>query len=222
MARLALLTADPEGSPLSPSLEAAARAGHHDVFSVRAGSSSARDVPDPFDLVVYEVPNREDSLAAYRSAVAAPGLVVLTDGRVDRVLDALASVDPPEARGAVREAARAVAAHVPADDAGDAALCLRIARRGVAVIVGSDAARTPLETLGCRTPIFVGVGSIGTVIEHVLTRSHGGISQALARWASALAAIGVPAEAVEQGLGARYADAVEALTSSVRPAPPRS
>jgi hypothetical protein len=222
MARLALLTADPEGSPLRPSLEAVATAGHHDVFSFRAGSSSARDVPDPFDLVVFEVPNRQDSLAAYRSALAAPGLVVLTDGGVDGVLDALASVDPPEARGAVREAARAVAARVPADDAGDAALCLRIARRAIAVIVGSDAAKTSLMTLGCHTPIFVGEGNIGAVIEHILSRSGSPIGKALTRWASALAAIGVTGEAVDQGLGARYPDAVEALTSSARPSPPRS
>jgi hypothetical protein len=214
MARLALVAADPDASRLLQHVQVAAEARHHEVVSIPAGSPSAAGSLASFDLVVYEISNDEGSLPAYRLATTSgsPGLVVLTDGRIDRVLEALAEIDRAEAKLAVREGAMAVAARRPTGGLDETALCLRLARRASALIVGTEAARASLETLGCRTPTLVGEGAIGHAIEAALTYAESPIRRALARWGSALAILGIRPEEVQRGLGARYADAMELLS----------
>jgi hypothetical protein len=224
MARLAFVAADPDGSRLLQHVQADAEARHHEVVSVPPGSPPAAGSLASFDLVVYEFANDEGSLPGYRLAATSgsPGLVVLADGRIDRVLDALVKIDRAEADLAVREGAMAVAARRPAGEPDETALCLRLARRATAVVVRTEAARASLETLGCRTAILVGDAAVGSAIDAALARAENPVRQALARWGSALAAVGVRPEEVEHGLGARYADAVEALTNPVGRVLPRS
>jgi hypothetical protein len=222
MARLAFVAADPDPSRLLQHVEGAAEARHHEVVSVPAGSASATGSLASFDLFVYEISNDEGSLPVYRLAVDTPGAVVLVDRRIDRVLDALVEVDRAEAELAVREGAIGFAARHPAGEPDEAAFSLRLARRALAVTVGTEAARASLEGLGCRTPIFAGEGAIGTAIDAALARAESPVRQALARWGSALAAVGVRPGEVDRGLGARYADAVETLTNPAGPVLPRS
>jgi hypothetical protein len=223
MPRLAFVSASPDLSRLRRDVETAAEARRHEVVAVASGSPSAAEGLAAFDLVVYEISNDEASVPIYRMAsAAAPGMVVLPDGGIDRVLDALVQIDRAEADLAVREGAMAVAARQPAGEPGYAALCLHLARRATALIAGNDAVRTSLQTLGCRTPILVGGSAIADAIDTIIRSMGGPIEKALARWASALAEIGVQPDDVERGLGARYADALETLVSSAGPGPSSS
>jgi hypothetical protein len=214
MAGLAFVAAQPEGSRFRADLETAAASRHHEVASVPA--VAARSFSS-FDLVVYEISNDESSFPAYRLAVATPGVVALADGRIDRVLDALARIDRAEAELAVREGAVAIAARHPGSEPDEVALCLRLARRALAVAVGTEADSASLQRIGCKTPIFVGEGAIGTAIDAALARAESPVRQALARWGSALATVGVRPEDVERGLGARYAVAIEAAAGLAWP-----
>jgi glycosyltransferase involved in cell wall biosynthesis len=112
-----------------------------------------------YRLAIYQLGNNlEFHKAIYRIAWHVPGIVVLHDLALDDFVRGLAAVGDPLAHAAAREALEA-ADRVPDELRADEPLRLpwsaAIARRSRGIVVHSSFCGDYLESIGCRTPIFV-------------------------------------------------------------------
>ena len=162
MARLAIL------SPLPPGRSDAAlagaslvwalrRLGGHDVSAAWPLPESVEALLNLADLAVYHVAGDPEDREIYELAVDRPGLVVLHDLALERLIRAgLAARDPV----AVQSAREALAAYDLLEDV-DPGEALRVPwvsyllRRARGVVVHSSFAARYLQALGTRTPVFV-------------------------------------------------------------------
>jgi hypothetical protein len=155
-------------SELPPVRSAAAAAGETLVRLLRrAGHRPMRaDWPLPeaieahlaaADLAVYHVSNDMEDREIYELAISWPGLVVLHDVVLDRlVLGLLRARDPLGVAGG-REALAAASSVAAVASEGPLSVpwCAHLVRRARGVVVHSAFAARYLEAMGCRTPVFV-------------------------------------------------------------------
>ena len=219
MPRLAFVGPEPDASRVRADLEAVGAARGIEVANLP--SSSSPEALSAFGLVVYEIPDDFGSAPVYLAALATPGLVVFPDPGTDSVMAGVLEVDEEEAEAAILESEMRIAARERHQKV-DLGARLRLARISIGVVVDTERAKAALEAMGCRTPVFAGPDAIGRAVDWALLRSDSPVRRALARWGMALAAVGVTPEQAERGLGARYADGVEALTRSEQLGAPRS
>jgi hypothetical protein len=109
------------------------------------------------DLPVFHVTNDLEGREIYELALSYPGLVVLDDLALDRLVRGLSHGRDPLGAESEREA-RAMADRVTAPELPEPLAvpwCARLVRRARGVIVHSRFAARYLEMLGCRTPVFV-------------------------------------------------------------------
>jgi glycosyltransferase involved in cell wall biosynthesis len=109
------------------------------------------------DLAVYHVSNDLEDREIYELAISWPGLVVLHDLVLDRlVLGLLRARDPLGVAGG-REALAAAPSVSMLASQGPLSVpwCAHLVRRARGVVVHSAFAAGYLEAMGCRTPVFV-------------------------------------------------------------------
>lgn len=109
------------------------------------------------DLPLFHVTNDLEGREIYEMALAYPGLVVLDDLALDRLVRGLSHGRDPLGAESEREARRA-AGRVSAPDLPETLAvpwCARLVRRARGVVVHSSFAARYLDALGCRTPVFV-------------------------------------------------------------------
>jgi hypothetical protein len=165
------------------------------------------------DLVVHLVSADPEDREGYRAAVEHPGLVVLPDLDLERVVRALVRSRDAAGRAALRDA-EAAGAEGPAWSA-------HVARRARGLLVPDEDAGVDLRRLGCRTPVFVGrpdrhgAVAVRAAVDATLALVRDPAEWAAARWAGALVDCGVgPEELTAEGYGLRYAEALDELRRS--------
>jgi hypothetical protein len=168
------------------------------------------------DLPVYLLSNDPGEREIYQAAVEHPGLVVLPDLALDRVIEELVQAREPVGMAARREAqelARRLDIPTP--------WCAQAVRRARGLVVHRDEDRRFLERLGCRTPVFVPPPPRAArpedyreAVTATLRMLRDPAEWSLARWAAALSDSGVTAAELDQGYGLRYAEALEEIRSS--------
>ena len=110
-----------------------------------------------YPLGVFQMGNNADHhLSIYRAFWSVRGLLVLHDLALDDFIRALSAEADPLALVAVREA-YAARGLLGAGEDGPLGIpwCAAAARRARGIVVHAEFCRRYLETLGCRTPIFV-------------------------------------------------------------------
>lgn len=112
-----------------------------------------------YRLGVYHVGNNvEFHRDIYRFACQSPGLLVLHDLALDDFVRGMQAAGDPLGYVADREA-RLLAPRLRGADQWDEPLrtpfCAHVIRRSRGVVVHSPSGRRYLESLGCRTPVFV-------------------------------------------------------------------
>ena len=171
------------------------------------------------DLPVYFMANAPEEREIYQVAMEHPGLVVLADRSLERVIQVLARARDPIGFAGRREA-EALAERLPDLDP-DVPWSAQAVRRARGVVVHTEEHRRDLERIGCRTPVYVapppsaGVAS-GYVeaVEGTLRLVLDPAEWTLGRWASALAEAGVGPPGLREGYGLRYAAALEEIRTS--------
>lgn len=173
------------------------------------------------DLPVYLLSNDPGEREIYQAAVEHPGLVILPDLALDRVIEELVRAREPIGMAARREAeelAERLGILTP--------WCAQAVRRARGVVVHREEDRGFLERIGCRTPVFVAPPPRVARPEDYLEAVTGTLrllrdpaEWSLARWATALADSGVTDADLNLGYGLRYAEALEEIRSSPAGAP---
>ena len=192
-------------------------AGHR-ARLVRAGREDALDLTRTADLAVYQLADEPAFADVLRLSVLVPGLLVLHDLSLERLVISMLGRGDPVAVRARREA-RAAAAHL--DPPGERPLWPAYpARRARGLVVASAEARDLLRAGGCHTPTWVssmdaaGAPVIVEAAEATLELIRDPVRGSMARWATALGEIGVSEEAAARGLGLRLPRALESLAES--------
>ena len=192
-------------------------AGHR-ARLVRAGREDALDLTRTADLAVYQLADEPAFADVLRLSVLVPGLLVLHDLSLERLVISMLGRGDPVAVRARREA-RAAAAHL--DPPGERPLWPAYpARRARGLVVASAEARDLLRAGGCHTPTWVssmdaaGAPVIVEAAEATLELIRDPVRGSMARWATALGEIGVSEEAAARGLGLRLPRALEGLAES--------
>lgn len=218
--------------PLPPSRSALARnakalvrllkrafRGRHHVRGMWPVPESVEAMLATVDLPVYFMANAPEEREIYQVAMDHPGLVVLVDRSLERVIQVLARARDPIGFAGRREAER-LAERLPELDP-DVPWSAQAVRRARGVIVHSEEHRRDLERIGCRTPVYVApppsVGDPAAYVEAVEGTVGLVLDPAewtLTRWASALADAGVGAADLGEGYGVRYASAIEEIRTS--------
>jgi hypothetical protein len=109
------------------------------------------------DLPVYHLSNDLEEREIYELAISWPGLVILHDLAIDRlVLGLIRARDPLGVEGG-REALAAASKVAPLVPEGPLSVpwCAHLVRRARGVVVHSAFGARYLEAMGCRTPVFV-------------------------------------------------------------------
>ena len=109
------------------------------------------------DLGVFHVSNDLEDREIYELAVTEPGLVVLHDVALDRLVAGLVRTEDPIGGDAGREVQAASERVGELFPEGPLAVpwCAQLARRARGIVVHSTFAARYLEAMGCRTPVFV-------------------------------------------------------------------
>jgi hypothetical protein len=222
-------------APLPPSRSPAARAGAAMVKLLKRSSLRRRHairalwpVPESVeaalrgvDLPVYLVADEPDDRDIYEVAMEHPGLVVLQDRSLERLITALVRARDPLGGAALREAERLAPL---VDGLGlEPALpwCAQAVRRARGVVVHTEEDRRYLEALGCKTPVFVAPppdagdpAGYERAVEATLRLVLDPVEWTLARWTIALADAGVTPAWLREGYGVRYVEALEEIRTS--------
>lgn len=168
------------------------------------------------DLPVYLLSNDPGEREIYQTAVEHPGLVILPDMALERVIEELVRAREPVGMAARREAEElAERLEIPTP------WCAHAVRRARGVVVHRDEDRRFLERMECRTPVFVvpppqaaQPGDYREAVTATLRLLRDPAEWSLARWAAALADSGVTAAELDQGYGLRYAEALGEIRTS--------
>jgi hypothetical protein len=171
------------------------------------------------DLPVYFMANAPEEREIYQVAMEHPGLVVLHDRSLERVIQVLARARDPIGFAGRGTAERLAEQHPDLDP--DVPWSAQAARRARGVVVHSEDHGRDLERIGCRTPVFVApppqVGDPTGYVEAVEATLRFVLDPAewtLGRWATALAEAGIGGEELREGYGVRYAAAIEEIRTS--------
>jgi hypothetical protein len=153
-----------------------------------------------------------------------PGLVVLEDRSLERVIQVLARARDPIGFAGRREAEE-LSERFPDLDP-DVPWSAQAVRRARGVVVHSEDHRRDLERIGCRTPVYVAPppsagdpAGYEEAVEATLRLVLDPAEWTLGRWASALAEAGVGGSGLQEGYGVRYAAALEEIRTSPAGAP---
>jgi hypothetical protein len=227
-------------APMPPSRSAVAPAGRalvkllkrsrlrrrHTIRAMWPVPESVEAVLSGVNLAVYFLANDPEEREIYQLAMEHPGLVVLEDLSLDRVINVLVRARDPLGTSARREAER-LAPRV--EDLGlDPALpwCAQAVRQARGVVVHSEEDRRYLDALGCRTPVYVapppGAGDPSgyeAAVDATLRLVLDPAEWTLSRWTAALTDAGVGVDGLREGYGLRYAEALEEIRTSPAGAP---
>ena len=193
--------------------------GRHHVRGMWPVPESVEVVLSTVDLPVYFMANAPEEREIYQVAMEHPGLVILADRSLERVIQVLARARDPIGFAGRREAER-LAARFPDLDP-DVPWSAQAVRRARGTIVHTEEHRRDLERIGCRTPVYVAPppsagDPLGYVeaVEGTLRLVLDPAEWTLGRWASALAEAGVDSTDLREGYGVRYAAALEEIRTS--------
>lgn len=171
-------------------------------------------------LVVYHLGNERAYHDVYEMATLLPGLAVLHEPVLDRLVKSLLHEGDPNGVRARREARRSqhrLEAAMP-ELAGPERTpwAAHIARRSRGVVVPTTWARDYFRAFGCRTPLFVASaadpGAYDRAVASTIALLRDPTREPLARWAQSLADVGADEETPGRGLGLRYVEAVGELS----------
>jgi len=226
MARIAILTPDPAGDArplaLTEGLVPLLTAADHRPRPVRPEREDALDLARTADLAVYQLGDAPAFAEVLRIAVLVPGLLLLHDLSLERLVSWMLGRGDPVAVRARREA-RAAAARLGERSPREPSQPLwpaYPARRARGLVVGSADAGDLLRAGGCHTPTWIssmdaaGAPVVAEAVEATLELIRDPVRGSIARWATALGEIGVSEEAAARGLGVRLPRALEGLVES--------
>ncbi|HUG87143.1 MAG TPA: hypothetical protein VMP42_00085 [Actinomycetota bacterium] len=219
MARIAIPTPDAAEDARPAALTEALlplldEAGHR-ARLVRAGREDALDLTRTADLAVYQLADEPAFADVLRLSVLIPGVLVLHDLSLQRLVTSMLARGDPVAVRARREA-RAAAARLGQGSPG-ACWPAYPARRARGLVVASAEDRDLLRGGGCHTPAWVssldggGASELVEAAEATLELIRDPVRGSIARWATALGEVGVSEEAAARGLGMRLPRALEGL-----------
>jgi hypothetical protein len=173
------------------------------------------------DLPVYFMANAPEEREIYQVAMEHPGLVVLEELSLERVIQVLVRARDPIGFAARAEAERLQAQLEGRDVDPDVPWSAQAARRARGVVVHSEQHRQALRAIGCRTPIHVAspptagdASAYVEAVEETLRLVLDPVEWTLARWTAALVDAGVRPEDLGEGHGVRYAAALEEIRTS--------
>jgi hypothetical protein len=217
----------PSRSPLARSGKALVKLlkralrGRHDVRGMWPVPESVQAVLRTLDLPVYFLANSPEEREIYQVAMEHPGLVVLGDLSLERVVQMLVRGRDPLGFAARREAERLQEELVGNDVDPDVAWSASAARRARGVVVHSDEHRSALRAIGCRTPTYVAPPPVAgdarvyvQAVEDTLRLVLDPLEWTLARWTAALVDAGVTPDRLDEEHGLRYAAALEEIRTS--------
>lgn len=220
MARIAIPTPDAAGDARPAALTEALlplldEAGHRPRL-VRAEREDALELTRAADLAVYQLADEPAFADVLRLAVLVPGVLVLHDLSLRRLVTSMLAGGDPVAVRARREA-RAAAARLGEGSPGTLWPAYP-ARRARGLVVASAGDRDLLRAAGCHTPAWAssagaaGAPEVADAIRATLELIRDPVRGSIARWAAALGEVGVSEEAAARGLGMRLPRALETLT----------
>jgi hypothetical protein len=176
------------------------------------------------DLPVYFMANAPEEREIYQLAMEHPGLVVLEDRSLERVIQVLVRARDPIGFAGRREAE--LLGERLADLDPDVPWSAQAVRRARGVVVHSEDHRRDLERIGCRTPVYVAPppsagdpAGYEEAVEATLRLVLDPAEWTLGRWAAALSEAGVGGAGLREGYGVRYAAALEEIRTSPAGAP---
>ncbi len=178
------------------------------------------------DLPVYFLANAPEEREIYQVAMEHPGLVVLEDLSLERVIQVLVRARDPIGFAGRREAERLATRLEGSGLDPDVPWSAQAVRRARGVVVHSDGHRAALERIGCRTPVFVASSPAAgdptgyeEAVEGTLRLVLDPAEWTLSRWTAALTGAGVNTDGLREGYGVRYAAALEEIRTSPAGAP---
>jgi hypothetical protein len=193
--------------------------GRHHVRGMWPVPESIEVMLATVDLPVYFMANAPEEREIYQLSMEHPGLVVLEDRSLERVIQVLVRARDPIGFAGRREAERL--AERLADLDPDVPWSAQAVRRARGVIVHSEEHRGDLERIGCRTPVYVAPppsagdpAGYQEAVEATLRLVLDPAEWTLGRWAAALAEAGVGGAGLREGYGVRYAAALEEIRTS--------
>lgn len=224
MARIAILAPDAaeDARPAAPTralLPLLAARGHRSRL-VLPEHEDAFDLARTADLAVYHLADAPAFADALRMAVRVPGLVILHEVSLERLVAWMLGRGDPVAVRARREA-RAAGAHLgerAPDEPPRLFWPAYPARRAGGLVVPSAEARDLVRASGSLTPAWIsamdadGAPTHLEAIEGTLALVRDPVRGSIARWARALTELGVSEQAAARGLGMRLPRALDSLT----------
>jgi hypothetical protein len=172
-------------------------------------------------LPVYLLADEPDDRDIYEVAVEHPGLVVLQDLSLERLITALVRSRDPLGGAALREAERLAPLVDGLGLAPAVPWCAQAVRRARGVVVHTEEDRRYLETLGCKTPVFLASApeagdptGYERAVEATLRLVLDPVEWTLSRWTHALADAGITPAGLRDGYGVRYVEALEEIRTS--------
>jgi hypothetical protein len=169
-------------------------------------------------LVVYHLGNEPAYNDVYEMAALLPGLAVLHEPVLDRLIKRLLHEGDPNGVRARREARLAqptLEAAMPGlTEPERTPWAAHIARRSRGVVVPTDDDRDYFRAFGCRTPLFVAPddAALDEAVASTIALLRDPTREPLARWAASLVDVGADMHTPGQGLGLRYVEAVREFT----------
>lgn len=217
----------PSRSPLARTARALVRLlkrslrGRHHVRGMWPVPERVEAVLATIDLPVYLLANAPEEREIYQVAMEHPGLVVLEDLSLERVIQVLARARDPIGFAARREAERLAEWVEGTRIDPDVPWSAQAVRRARGVVVHTGEHREALDAIGCRTPVFVALpptagdpGGYQEAVEATLRLVLDPAEWTLSRWTTALTEAGVNTEGLAEGYGVRYAAALEEIRTS--------
>jgi hypothetical protein len=209
------------GAALVKLLKRSSLRRRHDIVALWPVPESVQATLRDVDLAVYLLSDEPEDRDIYQVAMEHPGLVVLEDRSLERVIDALVRARDPLGTAASREAERLAPLVEGLDMEPALPSCAQAVRRARGVVVHAEEDRSYLEALGCKTPVFVLPGpdrgnpsGYADAVEATLRLVLDPVEWTLARWTAALADAGVTAAGLRDGYGVRYVEALEEIRTS--------
>ena len=194
--------------------------GRHHVRGMWPVPESVEAVLSTVDLPVYFLANVPEEREIYQVAMEHPGLIVLEDLSLERVIMMLVRARDPIGFAGRREAER-LARRLEGRVDPDVPWSAQAVRRARGVVVHTEEHRRALASIGCRTPVFLAPpptagdpAGYEDAVEATLRVVLDPAEWTLGRWTRALHEAGVTAEDLGRGYGVRYAEALEEIRTS--------
>jgi hypothetical protein len=214
-------SAAPGGAALVRLLKRSALRRRHTIRAVWPVPESVEAALRGVHLPVYFVADEPEDREIYEVAMEHPGLVVLQDLSLERLITALVRSRDPLGGAALREAERLAPLVDGLGLEPTVPWCAQAMRRARGVVVHSEDDRRYLEALGCKTPVFLAPppeagdpAGYARAVEATLRLVLDPVEWTLARWTHALAEAGITPAWLREGYGVRYVEALEEIRTS--------